>query len=233
VEFARAREESPESDIVNYNLGTALYKKGRYEEAAEAFSRALVTEDRSLEARAMYNLANSKYKLGSQAVQGSMNDAAALYREALDYYKQAMALDQEDSDAKYNHELVERNLKQLLDQMKHQQQNQENQQDQGQNQESQGQEGAPRQEEQGGEQDENQQHAGQQGQDNDQQERQAPSPEGQEEDHASQNQGEEENRDTMSEEEARMLLDAYGREKAREDVKSKGRARVRGVLKDW
>ncbi len=225
--FGQAQEESPESDIVNYNLGAALYKKGQYKEAAEAFTRALVTEDRALEAKAIYNLANSTFQLGSQTAGADPNSAISMYRESLDYYKRALELDETDRDAKFNHELVEKKLKILLDQMKNQKKNEQEENDQEDGHE-QSQDSKQAQEEKG-EQKEAQQEQGQQQND----ESQEGMDKGEDQKEAAPSVDGKDDTAKMSPGEARMILDAYGQEEAREDVKNKGRARIRGVYKDW
>ncbi|MFQ5484273.1 MAG: hypothetical protein ACE5DO_02960, partial [Desulfobacterales bacterium] len=75
---------------------------------------------RDLEAKAIYNLANTKYKLGNAQAKKDINGAIGLYRESLDYYRRAMEMNEKDRDAKYNHELVEKQLKVLLDRLKKQ-----------------------------------------------------------------------------------------------------------------
>ncbi|HDK81637.1 MAG TPA: tetratricopeptide repeat protein, partial [Nitrospirae bacterium] len=118
--YSSAKTELPDSDIINFNIGAAMYKKGDFQNAVEAFTRALVTEDKELEARANYNIANSKYSLANLKINTDPSGAASLYREALDYYKRAIELNQDDTEAKYNHELVEKKLKVLLDRLKNQ-----------------------------------------------------------------------------------------------------------------
>lgn len=118
--YNEAKVESPDSDIVNFDLGTALYKKGRYEEAVEAFTKAVDTKDKKLEAKTIYNIANSKYKLGSLQDSTDPNSAVGLYRESLDYYNRTLELDKNDNDAKYNHDFVEKKLKALLEKLKKQ-----------------------------------------------------------------------------------------------------------------
>ena len=233
--YSQAKEESPDSEIIHFNLGAALYKKGQYKEAVEATTKALSTEDRELEAKAVYNLANSTYKLGSQLAVSDMNSAIGMYREALDYYKRAIELDGSDKEAKYNHELVERKLKVLLDQLKNQQQ----QQDHDQNRED----GQDRQQSQADsdgqkedEQQKNQQQKKQQRTDNEDAESgdekdQAASKEDSQETQPSRSR--EDASEGMSPEEAQMLLEAYGQEEAREDVRQQKKAQFRGVLKDW
>jgi Ca-activated chloride channel family protein len=230
--YSEARNESPDSDIANFNLGAARYKKGQYREAIEAFTRALNTEDREIEEKAVYNMANSKYQLGSGQAEKDLNTAVALYREALDYYKRAMEIDEDDRDAKYNHELVERQLKVLLDRLKNQPPGQQDKdQDKGDKKASQ-ESGADR-EKQGEE-----QQGQQQGQESDDRgnessgdREEAAGEEGTETEGRAENSGE--GAREMSPEEARMMLEAYGQEEGREGMKKRGRRLYKGVFKDW
>jgi len=49
-----------------------------------------------------------------------LQKAINFYREALDYYKRSIDLNPHEINAKYNHEFVEKELKALLDKLKHQ-----------------------------------------------------------------------------------------------------------------
>ncbi|MFH1777144.1 MAG: tetratricopeptide repeat protein [Candidatus Omnitrophota bacterium] len=111
----------PDSDIISFNKGASWYKKGDYDKTIEAFTDALKTENRDLEARANYNIGNCKYEQARLKENTDLSGAVNLYREALDYYKRAIELDPQDEDAKYNHEFVEKKLKVLLDKLKQQQ----------------------------------------------------------------------------------------------------------------
>ncbi len=62
--YEQALLDEPDSDIVNYDLGTALYKSEDYKRALEHFQRSLVSEDEALEQKASYNVGNAKYKYG-------------------------------------------------------------------------------------------------------------------------------------------------------------------------
>ena len=231
--YLEAKEISPDSDIANFNLGTAYFKKGEYEKSIDAFTRSLNTEDRGIEADATYNIANTKYKLGSELSNSDLNSAADLYRESLDYYKRAIELDQHNTDAKYNHELVEKELKVLLDKIKNQPPPQEGEE------QEQKQEGKEEGEEE-------QQAQSKPEEDTEQQEQQEPGSEQQqdkkgpqEEQAEKQDNGQEEatgpseeEPGEMSPEEARMLLDAFADEEAM-DMKKVKQGRNAGVLKDW
>jgi len=113
-EYKKAQGRIPDSEIVNFDVGTALYKKNDYLKSAESFTRSLTTEDRSLEASANYNIGNTKYRQGEFIESTDLEEAIALYREALDYYKRAIELDEKDEDAKFNYEFVKKRLEELL-----------------------------------------------------------------------------------------------------------------------
>ncbi|MFV1975066.1 MAG: tetratricopeptide repeat protein [Candidatus Scalindua sp.] len=232
--YSEARDESPDSDIVNFNLGTALYKKGQYTGAIEAFTRALNTEEREIEMKAIYNMANSKYQLGSRQANTDLNGAIALYRESLDYYKRAIELNESERDAKYNHELVEKQLKILLDRLKNQPPMQEEDQEQDKQDKDDQKAGSQSNQDRKGEEQQNQQ------QEQEAEQKEAESAEDQEktagkegEETEGQPESREEEEQKMSPEEARMLLEAYGQEEGREEMKKSGRRYYKGALKDW
>jgi len=231
--YEKAVEDDPDSDVANYNLGTAYYRKGQYEKSMESFMKSLNTEDREIEARAIYNMANSKYKMGSLQADKDLNGAIEHYKESLDYYKRAMDLDEADRDAKYNHELVEKKIKILMDKMKNQQQQQDQNQDQNENQDKENQEGQGKEDQQKQGEDEQQQSSDkeQSGEQKEKGEQGADQEQGKQEMESAGK--EEESSEQMSPEEARMLLEAYGQDEAREEVNRKLRGRHGEVLKNW
>lgn len=232
--YSQAKEESPDSEIIHFNLGAALYKQGQYKEAIEATTKALSTEDRELEAKAVYNLANSTYKLGSELAASDLNSAIGMYRAALDYYKRAIELDEGDKEAKYNHELVERKLKVILDQLKNQQQQQDHDQkrdDKQDRQQSQADSSGQKEDEQQKNQQQKQQGTDNEDAESGKEKDQSPAKEDSQE--AQPSGSREDDSEGMSPQEAQMLLEAYGQEEAREDVRQQKKAQFRGVLKDW
>lgn len=122
AKYNDANVSLPDSDIVHFNMGAALYKKEDYQKAIEAFAKALTSEDKKIEADALYNLGNCKYKLGRLKENTDLSEAVSLLRESLDYYKRAVEIDQKNTDGRFNHEFVERELKILLDKLKQQEQ---------------------------------------------------------------------------------------------------------------
>ncbi|MBI4598421.1 MAG: tetratricopeptide repeat protein [Candidatus Omnitrophica bacterium] len=96
-----------------YNQGTALYRQGRYDEAAEALRRALGAAAPKLQAKAAYNLGNAQYRQGQATLTTKPDEAIDRYRGALEQYRTAIRRNPRDTDARYNYELVDRWLKQL------------------------------------------------------------------------------------------------------------------------
>ena len=134
--FAEAHEKyleallaDPDSPIIRFNDGNALYRGEDYESALESFRAAVESGDPELAAAAWYNLGNTLYRQGALP-------------ESLEAFKQALRADPADPDAKHN-------LERVLEQMQEQEQ-QEQQQGDGENDEEN--EGESEQQPQGGEQ---------------------------------------------------------------------------------
>jgi Ca-activated chloride channel family protein len=219
----------PDSALINFNMGAALYKKEDYQKAIDAFTKALTSEDKKIEADALYNLGNCKYKLGKLKENTDLSGTVALLRESLDYYKRAVELDQKNTDARFNHEFVERELKVLLDKLKQQQPSTDKQKEQKQQgQEKQGTCPTAKEEPAQGKEQKQQEEGAQEGQ-SQQEEKQQEEAQITKEEPQQEEQGKE-----LSEEEARALLERYGRDEATPDYMDR---RPRGyeseVLKDW
>jgi tetratricopeptide (TPR) repeat protein len=90
---------------LHFDRGTALSALSRFDEAAQEFLRATEAKDGSLKAGAFYNLGNTFARQKK-------------FKEAIEAYRRALALDPKDSRAKWNLELA---LKQQKDEEKKQQ----------------------------------------------------------------------------------------------------------------
>jgi tetratricopeptide (TPR) repeat protein len=95
--YRRAQALEPDRGQLNYNAGNALHRLELYDQAVQETLRALPADDPSLAARAHYSLGNHYFRLGRLS-------------EALDEYKQTLLLDPNDEDAKYNLEVVQRQI---------------------------------------------------------------------------------------------------------------------------
>lgn len=135
--FRDAQVDDPENPLAHYNLGEALYKKQKYEEAEKEYQKALGSEDVRLKEQAYYNLGNTYYQMNK-------------YQEAIRSYIKALELNPADRDAKHNLELVRAKLKEMAKKQPQQnrQQQQQNRQDQQQQQKQQGEKGSDKQQQQ-------------------------------------------------------------------------------------
>ncbi len=217
--YNQAQIKLPEAAEINYNIGAAKYKKEDYASAISFFEKATASRDKILESKANFNIGNAKYKLGKLKENTDLKETVNLLRQALDYYKRAIELDSKDEDTRINHELVEKELKTLLDKLKQEQEKKEGQT--GQAEENQDQSGDKQQDKQGD--------LAQAQKTEEQKEEEAKTAQAQ----ASKAQSAEREKE-MSEQEANMLLEGYRQE---ESSAGKLEDRKRGfsgdVLKDW
>ena len=225
-EYDRALTKSPNSAVVNFDIGAAQYKKGDFEKALGSFSKALISEDGKLELKTNYNIGNSKYKQGVLKENTDLSSAISLLQDSLDYYKRAMKLDEENKDAKFNHEFVEKKLKILRDKQKKQKQ-QKDKKDKNKGEEKKKDKGEQGKEKQKQQEKEKQKQTGKE-QQNDFEKKE------QKEGSESQKQEAEKSKE-MSEQEAKMLLEGYKHEEESKGKlkKIKQQGYYSEVLKDW
>ena len=218
TKYTEALIDSPNSPHIHLNIGNAAYKKEDYDEAIKSYAKAAsLAGDMMLESKAYYNLGNCKYRQGRLKENTDLGEAISLYREALEYYKQALNENPRDTSAKYNHEFVERKMKELLDKQKQEGEEDKQEQQEKQDQESQPQEGDEDKGEDEENAEQNEAQADQEGQEQ----------ESQNEDQAS------EQREELTAEEAKMLLDSLRDEELSELRKSEDRSSFPRVTKDW
>ena len=97
--FAEARSNRPDDRRLDYNLGSSYYKQGKYEEALQDYTQsALDGSYPQLKKNSLYNAGNALFKMGK-------------LKEAEKTYKNVLALDPSDMDAKFNLEFVREQLK--------------------------------------------------------------------------------------------------------------------------
>ena len=120
--YTDALKKDPESGVVNFDLGTAAYKKGDYETTLTHLNRSLLSDDKNLKQRVQYNLGNAFYRRGQQQEDKNIQIAIDSLTQSLSHFEQAMGLDEKDADAKFNYEFVKRELERLKQQQQQQQQ---------------------------------------------------------------------------------------------------------------
>ena len=85
-------EEKDEDDAAQFGLGTTAFQQKDFQGALDAFLRALETDNKELQSKVYYNIANT---MASQ----QKNE------EALAFYRKALELNPTDKDAKHNYEM--------------------------------------------------------------------------------------------------------------------------------
>lgn len=114
--YRKASEGTKSSPEATFNIGDALYKQQKYEDAGKQFvDNTTQTVDAGKQAAGWYNLGNSL--LQSNKV-----------KESIDAYKNSLKLDPGNTAAKYNLGYAQNLLKKQEEQQKQQQQQSQNQQ---------------------------------------------------------------------------------------------------------
>lgn len=109
LNYRKALEKNENSFRGNFNLGNSVYRQENYEEAANAFQRAIVNQtDKTERSKAFYNFGNSMLK--NQQIP-----------ESIEAYKNALRLNPDDDDARHNLAYAQQMLQQQQEQQQQQQ----------------------------------------------------------------------------------------------------------------
>ena len=112
INYRKALEANPSSEIAAYNLGNSLYKQGKYAEAQEEYKKVINSiSDDNKAAEVWHNLGNSYFM-------------EKKLQESIDSYKNALRLNPKDEESRYNLRVAQLMLQQ---QQQDQQQNKEEQ----------------------------------------------------------------------------------------------------------
>ena len=101
---------------LEFNAGAAAYKAGKFEQAEDHFSKALLTDDAKLLQQAYYNLGNTRYQSGQAEVDPQKKTEQ--WEKSIKDYEGALSLQSNDANARHNRELVQRRLEELKKQQK-------------------------------------------------------------------------------------------------------------------
>ena len=98
-----------DSPVLNFNAGDAAYRLRKFDEAFEAYSKAMVSGDPTLRQKAYYNAGNALFMAGNLAQE--IERQLSTYYDARYQYHQALDLDPGDEQAKKNLSLLEERIK--------------------------------------------------------------------------------------------------------------------------
>lgn len=132
--FQAALNRKPDSDKLQFNLGTAAYQLGDYDGALAAFGKALATKDPELRKHSQYNLANTLAQRGAKqtAKEAKLKD----WQDALGHYEEFLKA-APNEQAQQGRDLV----KKLIEDLKKEEPKDQQQKDQQQKDQQQGQSG--------------------------------------------------------------------------------------------
>lgn len=119
--YRKAIDRNENTSDAIFNIGDALYKQEKYEDAGKQFLEHLNrSEDRTKKSTSLYNLGNSLLM-------------ADKVKESIDAYKGSLKMNPDNMEAKYNLAYAQDLLKQQQEQQQQQQQQQDQNQDQDKN----------------------------------------------------------------------------------------------------
>ena len=100
INYKKALEKNKNLLEAQFNLGDALVKQERYDEALESFDNvSSLTNDKELKAKALHNKGN--VLLSQQNLEG-----------ALESYKESLRVDPKDEETRYNYAFVKKQIQQ-------------------------------------------------------------------------------------------------------------------------
>ena len=203
-----------------YNMGDALYKQKQYDGAIKYYNKAIENPatDSQTKSNAHYNVGNSYLQSGLE----DRNNPQSMekFKNAISSYSEALKINPNNEDAKYNLSYARKMLKQM--QQQQQQQNQDQQQQQQDQQQQQNQDNKNQDKDKQNKEQENQQQQQQQNeQNNDKQKENKP-----------------QNADKKTEQkkkDAERILEAVknNEKKTLDKQKQKNGVRIKGREKDW
>jgi Ca-activated chloride channel family protein len=135
-DFARSRDlyarllaedtTAGHTEAYAYGLGASAHQLKDFDRAVDAFSRALRSGDRQMQARAHQSLGNTLYDQGAKALEQQPEFAIKAWNDSISHYESALAK-KDDEAVRENMEFVKKQLEQLKEQQEQKQQQQQKQ----------------------------------------------------------------------------------------------------------
>jgi len=128
--YDEALKDAPDAPYAYFDKGAALYKKGDYAGASEAFSQAAQkTKDSAFEAKSRFNQGNSDFKQAETLKEKDLDKALEKCTNSINRYRDAINLDPDLKEAAENIEMVRLDMKNILDQINKQKESQKDEQE--------------------------------------------------------------------------------------------------------
>jgi Ca-activated chloride channel family protein len=121
--YNEATVDDPESPYIYFNKGTAFYKKENYSDAIYAFEKAaLKSKEPEMEAKSRFNLGNCAFREAERQMDSDIKKSLEYCEKSIKHYHDALKLDPELKEAAENIEIVRLVMKNILDEIKKQEQ---------------------------------------------------------------------------------------------------------------
>ncbi len=121
--YLQAQVDMPDSQILEYNIGTSYYRLKKYDKATESLRKSALGEDSIIARNAYFNMGNTAFREGNQ--QQEPKAKIDKYKEAIASLKKSLEEDDSYEKAKRNIEFIQIKLKEELDKHKDQQDQQQ------------------------------------------------------------------------------------------------------------
>ncbi len=230
--------EQPQAVEPRFNKANSYYRLDDLGEAMDLYQEvAARSKDMDLVAKAKYNLGNCFFQRGTKQRDSDLQKAVEDMKTSITHWRQVLDLDPQNEKAARNIEVARLTIKDILDQIKQQQKDQQNQQDPNQTQQQQQQQGQqqqqdPSQQDPNQPQDPNQAKDANQTQDPNQQEKDSQAQEpNQPQDQQQQGQDQQQEQKVVPDATAQELIDNEQRQKKERETRQ--RRQYQRVEKDW
>ena len=99
IDYEKLINKYPDKKELYYNLGNLNYLSGDSESALQNYKNSLLHSDPNTKADVLYNMGNTFYQMGD-------------LQNSVDFFKEALSLNPNDEDIRYNYELSKQMLEQ-------------------------------------------------------------------------------------------------------------------------
>ncbi|GHV10361.1 hypothetical protein FACS1894162_4030 [Bacteroidia bacterium] len=130
VDYRRAIEANAHSIEGAYNLGNALYKQGKGNEALEQYQVVVGNEKDKSKLAMTYHNAGNVFMATAQQTKKENKDYSDPLKKSIEAYKNSLKNDPTDDETRYNLALAQKLLKDLENQQQNQGKNKDQNQDQ-------------------------------------------------------------------------------------------------------
>ena len=122
--YKKADAEKPETPEILFNLGNLYYNKKDYDKAIDYFGKSAIKGDNKIEEESLFRTGNSYFKKAENLMDAEFQDSIDNFKKAISFYQDLLKRQPDNESAKINIQRARLLIKQLLDKLKKQQEQQ-------------------------------------------------------------------------------------------------------------